>query len=204
VEAFELRNYGAGDCQRAVDLLQSAFRGWPGPRVAARDRPEELFRWKHERNPRGESFIVLAEAEGRLAVLRAYMAWPWALGGNRVRAVHTVDIATHPDFRGQGLSSKLSEWRIARLRETTGFSLGLPNDMSRSLSHKVGWQPVAKLHVWVRVRRPLRVLHRARSLKAPGNPLAVPSVERARWPTVWPTGRRSPSCFATRPPAPLS
>lgn len=174
-----MRTYGAGDAARAVDLLQAAFSGWPGPRVAARDRPEELFRWKHEANPRGRSFIGLAEADGRLAAMRAYMAWPLTANGTRVSAVHTVDIATHPDYQGRGLSSNLAAWCMDRLRVTHGFGLGLPNDMSRSLSHKVGWQPVAKLPVWVRMRRPLRVLRRARSLRSAGGALAVPSVDAA-------------------------
>jgi GNAT superfamily N-acetyltransferase len=176
-EAVEVRSYRAGDAPRVVALLRAAFGDWPGPRVAAHDRPEEFFAWKHERNPHGASFIVLAEAEGRLAGMRAYSPWPFLAGGRRVGAVHTVDIATDPRHRGQGISSKLSEHAIGRLRETKSFALGLPNDMSTSQSLRTGWQPVGTFPVWVRLRRPLRVAHRARSLKSPGRSLAVPSVE---------------------------
>jgi GNAT superfamily N-acetyltransferase len=178
VEAFEVRSYRAGDAPRVVSLLMAAFGDWPGRRVAAHARPEEFFRWKHERNPHGPSYIALAEVDGRLAAMRAYMPWPLlADGGRRVSAVHTVDLATHPDFRGQGISSKLSRAAIELLSETRSFAFGLPNDMSTSQSLRVGWQPVGRLRVWVRVRRPLRVIHRARSLKSPGRSLAVPSVE---------------------------
>ena len=48
-----------------------------------------------------------------------------------MEAVHTVDIATHPDHAGAG-SSELSQRGIAALRETRQFGLGLPNEMSRS------------------------------------------------------------------------
>ena len=161
-----------------VSLLRTAFGDWPGRRVAAHARPEEFFRWKHERNPHGPSYIVLAESEGRLAAMRAYMPWPLLSdGGRRLSAVHTVDLATDPDFRGRGLSSKLSRDAIHLLSETKSFAFGLPNDMSTSQSIRVGWQPVGRLPVWVRVRRPLRVVNRARSLKSPGRSLAVPSVE---------------------------
>jgi GNAT superfamily N-acetyltransferase len=178
VEAFEVRTYRAGDAPRAIALLQAAFGEWPGRRVAAHARPEEFFRWKHERNPHGPSYIVIAESDGRPAAMRAYMPWPLlADGGEKVNAVHTVDLATDPEFRGQGLSSKLSRDAIELLRETRSFAFGQPNHMSTSQSLRVGWQPVGRLPVWVRVRRPLRVVHRARSLKSPGRSLAVPSVE---------------------------
>jgi hypothetical protein len=53
----------------------------------------------------------------------------------------------------------------------------MPNAMSTAQSRRVGWQPVGTFPVWVRVRRPLRVAHRARALKSAGRSLAVPSVE---------------------------
>jgi hypothetical protein len=95
-EGFEVRRYRSDDAPEALRLLHDGFGGWPGRRVAAHDRPEEFFRWKHERNPHGPSFIVVAEADGRLIGMRAYMPWPLTAGGGRVEAVHTVDLATHP------------------------------------------------------------------------------------------------------------
>jgi GNAT superfamily N-acetyltransferase len=177
-EDWGVRTYRADDAPRAIALLRAAFRDWPGRRVAAHARPEDFFRWKHERNPHGPSWILVAEVDGRLAAMRAYMPWPLLVdGGQRVSAVHTVDVATDPDFRGQGISSKLSRDAIDLLRDTKSFAFGQPNDMSTSQSLRVGWQPVGRLPVWVRVRRPLRVFRRARSLKAKGRSLAVPSVE---------------------------
>jgi len=176
-EPFEVRTFRDSDAAGVLALLHSAFGDWPGRRVAVADRPEAFFRWKHERNPHGPSFIVIADAEGRTVGMRAYMPWPLVADGEPVAAVHTVDLATHPDYRGVGVSSQLSRRAIRILRETKGFALGLPNDMSTSQSRKVGWQPVGTFPLWVRVRRPLRVAHRARSLKWAGRSLAVPSVE---------------------------
>jgi GNAT superfamily N-acetyltransferase len=147
--------------------------------VAAHDRPEDFWRWKHERNPHGASYVLLAESDGDLAAMRSYMAWPLHVGTRRVAAVHTVDIATAAGFRGQGLSSELSRQAIEHLRQTSPFAVGLPNDMSRAQSEKIGWQLLAPFRLWVQVRRPLRVTHRARSLRSPGRALAVPSVEAA-------------------------
>jgi GNAT superfamily N-acetyltransferase len=176
-EAFDVRTYRDEDAAEVLALLRAAFGDWPGPRVAAHDRPGDFFRWKHERNPHGPSFIVLAQADGRVAAMRAYMPWPLVAGGERASAVHTVDLATHPDYRGRGVSSQLSRHAIGILSQTKLFALGLPNDMSTSQSRRTGWRPVGKLPVWVRVRRPVRVLRRARSLRSVGRSLAVPSVE---------------------------
>ena len=173
-----MRTYRADDAPRAIALLRTAFGDWPGRRVAAHARPDEFFRWKHERNPHGPSYIVLAEAEGRLASMRAYMPWPLQVnGGEKLDAVQGVDIATDPAFRGRGLSSQMLQEAIEHLRDTKCFAFGLPNPMSTSQGVRMGWQPVGRLRVWVRVRRPLRVLNRARSLKSQGRSLAVPSVE---------------------------
>jgi GNAT superfamily N-acetyltransferase len=178
VDGLEVRTYRADDAPRAIALLRASFGDWPGRRVAAHERPEDFFRWKHERNPHGRSHVVVAEADGRLAAMRAYMPWPLSAGDGRpVGAVHTVDIATDPGFRGRGVSAELSRRAIALLRQSKLFALGLPNDMSTSQSRRIGWEPVGSLAVWVRVRRPLRVLRRARSLKAPGRSVVVPSIE---------------------------
>jgi GNAT superfamily N-acetyltransferase len=173
----DLRAYRPEDAPGVVALLQTAFGDWPGRRVAAHGRPEEFWRWKHERNPHGASYVLLAERDGRLSAMRSYMPWRLRVGPRQLAAVHTVDIATDPAFRGEGVSSQLSREAIEHLREQNSFALGLPNDMSRSQSRRIGWEPVAPIAIWVKVRRPLRVTHRARSLRAPGRSLAVPSVE---------------------------
>jgi GNAT superfamily N-acetyltransferase len=178
VDGLAVRTYRADDAPRAIALLRAAFGDWPGRRVAAHAEPDEFFRWKHERNPHGPSYIMLGEVEGRLAAMRAYMQWPLRVnGGERLDAVQGVDIATDPNFRGRGLSSGMLKGAIEHLRETKVFSIGLPNPMSTGIGVRMGWQMVGRLPVWVRVRRPLRVLHRARALKAPGRSLALPSVE---------------------------
>jgi GNAT superfamily N-acetyltransferase len=185
----EVRTYRDGDAPRVLELLLAAFGAWPGARVLAHDRPAEFFHWKHETNPHGASFILLAEEEGRLIAMRAYMHWPLLAGGVPTGAVQAVDLATHPDFRGKGVTSQLSRQAIATLRETKRFAFGLPNEMSRSQSRKVGWRPVGRLPVWVRVCRPLNIVRGARSMRgAPtGRPRAVDAppadsvLARAEW-----------------------
>jgi GNAT superfamily N-acetyltransferase len=185
----EVRTYRDGDAPRALELLGAAFRDWPGPRVLAHDRPAEFFRWKHETNPQGASFIVLAEEDGRVLGMRAYMPWPLTAGGAPTRAVQGVDLATHPDARGRGINTQLQRHAMAALRDTTAFSLGMPNEMSRSQSRKAGWRPIGRLPVWVRVKRPLGLARGIRSIRRPGDgevpaveaPAAAGVLEQADW-----------------------
>jgi hypothetical protein len=110
--------------------------------------------------------------------MRAYMPWPLTAGGAKTRAVQGVDLATHPDHRGRGVSTDLLRHARVILRETTAFSFGLPNEMSSSQSRKAGWQLVGRVPAWVRVQRPLNVVRGMPSMRAArgGEP---PSVDAA-------------------------
>jgi GNAT superfamily N-acetyltransferase len=171
-----IREYREGDAPAALDLLHSAFPDWPGPRVLAHDRPAEFFRWKHETNPQGASFIVLAEEDGRVIGMRAYMPWPLTAGGVATGAVQSVDLATHPDARGRGVNTQLQRHAMATLRDTTAFSIGMPNEMSRSQSRKAGWRPIGRLPVWVRIQRPLALARQVRGIRRPSDG-AAPTVD---------------------------
>ncbi len=46
--------------------------------------------------------MLVAEADGRIVGLRAFMRWEFVAGDRRFRAVRAVDTATHPDYQGTG------------------------------------------------------------------------------------------------------
>ncbi|MEA2331692.1 MAG: hypothetical protein QOH58_1830 [Thermoleophilaceae bacterium] len=170
---MQFRTYSEDDAPAAVELLRAAFGDWPGRRVLAGDRPADFFRWKHEANPHGRSLIVVAEEEGQLVGMRAYMPWSLTAGGAETEAVQAVDLATHPDFRGRGVSTGLLKHARVVLRETKAFALGLPNEMSRSQSGKAGWRVVGRMGVWVRIQRPLSVARGIRSMRGPAQEEAL-------------------------------
>ena len=58
-----------------LELLGASLGGGPAGR-----RPPEFFRWKHLENPFGRSFMLLAERDGRLVGLRAFMRWRFEAG----------------------------------------------------------------------------------------------------------------------------
>jgi hypothetical protein len=70
-----------------------------------------------------------------------------------VRAVRAVDTATHPDYQGQGLFTRLTTTGIDELRaEGVSFVFNTPNDKSRPGYLKMGWRVVGRVPVDVRPR----------------------------------------------------
>ena len=76
---FDVRPFAPSDEQGVLDLLRTALGEGPsGMRTA------EYFGWKHFRNPFGPSYLALAESEGRIVGLRAFMRWWFDVDGRRV------------------------------------------------------------------------------------------------------------------------
>ena len=98
-----VRPFAADDLPRVLDLLEASLGGGPAGR-----RQPELFRWKHLENPFGPSFMLVAEHEGRLVGLRAFMRWRFTALGDRLEAARAVDTATHPDYQGMGIFTRLT------------------------------------------------------------------------------------------------
>src|SRR3954454_8951437 len=102
-------------------------------RLGGREREpnEDLFNWKHRDNPFGASPMWVAEVGGRLAGFRTFLRWEWDRGPgvSMARAVRAVDTATHPDFQGQGIFTKLTMAAVDELAaEGIDFVFNTPND----------------------------------------------------------------------------
>lgn len=113
------------------------------------------WQWKHEANPFGPSPCLVAEADGRLVGVRIFLRWNWRAGASTVRAVRAVDTATHPDWRGRGIFSRLTLQLVEEVRrDGVSFIYNTPNHKSMPGYVKMGWTPVARIPLWV---RPLRI-----------------------------------------------
>jgi hypothetical protein len=80
--------------------------------------------------------------------------------------VRAVDTATHPDYRGRGVFSRLTRHALEELQaEGVGFVFNTPNAQSRPGYLKMGWQPVGRVPIRARPRsgRALARLLRARA-----------------------------------------
>ena len=155
-----VRRAQTGDRTRILDLMRISLGKGVIP------RSEAFWEWKHERNPFGASPVLIAEMEGELAGLRAFLRWTWRSGAQDVTAVRAVDTATHPEHRGQGIF----KWLTLQLRdemeaEGVGLVYNTPNAQSRPGYLKMGWALVGKPALWVRPVRPVRL---AKALRAEG------------------------------------
>jgi GNAT superfamily N-acetyltransferase len=120
----------------------------------------DYWRWKHQDNLFGPSACLLGEVGGRLVGLRVFMRWTWLAGGVMVPAVRAVDTATHPEWRGRGVFSRLNRSLVKQMKaEGIAFIFNTPNDQSLPANLKMGWVSVGRVSLWVRALRSLRLIH---------------------------------------------
>jgi len=165
---LEIREYHDDDEPAVLALLQASL-GWvPDGQYAS------FFSWKHVENPFGRSPAWVAVDARRIVGFRVFLRWEFERGGQVVRAVRAVDTATHPDYQGRGIFSRLTLHAIEALRaEGVGFVFNTPNDQSRPGYLKMGWKPVERLPVLVRPRSISSLLAVARA-RVPADKWSLP------------------------------
>jgi len=120
-------------------------------------RFEELFRWKHLDNAFGRSPMWVACDGDVIAGFRAFMRWEFDLDAQVKRAVRTVDTATHPDYQGRGIFTKLTLAGLEELAaEGVDFVFNTPNDKSRPGYLKMGWHELGRPAAAIRPTRLVR------------------------------------------------
>ena len=163
-----VRRFSAEDLPDVLELLDASLGGGPAGR-----RPPEFFRWKHLDNPFGPSFMLLAATEEKLVGLRAFLRWRLVAGDRVVTAARAVDTATHPDFQGMGIFTKLTLAALDEVRGEVDLVFNTPNGKSGPGYLKMGWREVGRVPVRIRALRPLRVLRGRRGDAAAGQPPTV-------------------------------
>lgn len=159
-----------------LELLATALGAGP-----TGQRTPEFFRWKHRANPFGTSLALVAEAGGRVVGFRTLMRWRFRVGQHRVSAVRAVDTATHPEWQGRGVFSRLTAAARERLRDDTDLIFNTPNARSLPGYRKLGWAEVGQVPIRLRPVRWTRLATRARAAAhaEAGTPLPGPD-----WPPV--------------------
>jgi GNAT superfamily N-acetyltransferase len=156
-----IRSYRDADEDEVLALLSLSLGSAPAARRG-------FFRWKHHANPFGRTFMLVAEADGAIVGLRAFMRWEFVSSGQSFRAVRAVDTATHPAHQRAGIFSRLTGQALEGLNGEADFVFNTPNEKSLSGYLKLGWQVVGRLPVRIRIRRPLHFAAGIRHLGAQG------------------------------------
>jgi GNAT superfamily N-acetyltransferase len=166
---LQIRGYRDNDEPAVLELLQASL-GW-----VPDDQYRRFFVWKHHANPFGRSPAWVALDGERIAGFRIFLRWEFDHGGAIVRAVRAVDTATHPDYQGRGIFSKLTRNALEELREDgVAFVFNTPNDQSRPGYLKMGWKPVTRLPVYFRPRSLAALLAVARA-RVPADKWSLPT-----------------------------
>ena len=112
---------------------------------------EEIWLYKHLSNPFGRSIVLLAEDQGTIVGVRAFMKWKWCWGKKEYTAYRAVDTATLPEFRGRGIFKKLTLAAVEKAKKKgDALVFNTPNDQSRPGYLKMGWEQAGKIEVAVR------------------------------------------------------
>lgn len=135
------------------------------------------FDWWFEGGPEGEAVITLA-MDGERVVGVAAMAWMrLRIKGEEVRVPVPQYVATHPEFRGQGVFQRLQqESERSAAGQGADLALTFPNAATAPVFlGALGWTALRGPRVWV---RPLEPVSLGRALAG----RAVPA------PDTWPMG----------------
>lgn len=184
--SVEVRQIQDDDLPEVLDVLRSAL-GEP----EGLERTRSLWDWKHVRNPFGRSIVLVADIDGRIAGVRAFMRWD-LIGseGDTIRCVRAVDTATHPDFHRRGVFQTLTTAAVEEARDR-GIHLifNTPNPQSGAGYVKMGWSKVGGIAVMVAptIRLLSRRLEAPAVIDAPIGPPHPPPPDRA--PMGWRTPR---------------
>lgn len=161
---FAIRSMTDDDLPGVLELLTVALG-----ETALLKRTSDLFRWKHVLNPFGKSIVLVAEADGRIVGLRAFMRWELVTPAGAVLCcVRPVDTATHPDYRRRGIFQSLTEAAVEDARRKgVDLVFNTPNADSGAGYRKMGWNEVGTIGALIRPRLSTEWLRRSKSLPAP-------------------------------------
>jgi GNAT superfamily N-acetyltransferase len=111
-------------------------------------KTQEIWEFKHHKNPFGSSPVFLAEEDAVLVGVRAFMQWRWQLENEVWISYRAVDTATHPKHQGKGIFKKLTLFALDYVQKRSDcFVFNTPNDQSRPGYLKMGWIEVGKIKV---------------------------------------------------------
>lgn len=130
------------DKSKIIELLQLSLG------EAKLKKTQEIWNFKHEKNPFGASPVFVAEESNTLIGVRVFMQWRWQLQNDIWVSYRAVDTATHPNYQGRGIFKTLTLKALDYIQEIGDcFVFNTPNEQSRPGYLKMGWKEVGKIKV---------------------------------------------------------
>jgi len=146
---MHLRNATDNDIPAIIDLLKSSLGESSSPKSISN------WNWKHNQNPFGISPVLVADTNSMIVGVRAMMQWQWQKGNEVYNTLRAVDTASHPDFQGKGIFSKLTKQLLEESKNRyVSFVFNTPNTQSKPGYLKMGWIETGKLNIGLQCRFP--------------------------------------------------
>jgi predicted N-acetyltransferase YhbS len=148
--SMQIRPATARDRAAIIGLLRESLGESTIP------KSEALWSWKHEQNPFGASYALVAEENNMLTGVRVFMKWKWQWKQQVYNAIRAVDTATHPEHQGKGIFKKLTLKQVELCKQLgEHFVFNTPNEQSRPGYLKMGWMEQGKMPLKLKPAAPL-------------------------------------------------
>ena len=120
-EKYLFRPYKTGDEEKIPELLSTVFKGWP--HIDTDLSPIDFWKWKYHKNPVHPGYVSVGFNGDQLISCHHNMVLKIWIQDKAIYGGTALDFAVHPDYRGQGLSSKTSaQTKIQRKKDQAIFS----------------------------------------------------------------------------------
>jgi GNAT superfamily N-acetyltransferase len=107
------------------------------------------WQWKYNMNPTGKSIIIIAEHNGKIVGQYPLILVNLMINDKVLKISQNVDLMVHPDYRNQGIFSKLEKAAIEEARKSEIFiTIGFPNSSAHHGHIKSGWFDIGINQLW--------------------------------------------------------
>ena len=135
--------------------------------VTGISRSEKWISWKFTQSPYADDIaIFVAERDDRIVGIRPYHLVPLRIGDDTLTAGYLQNVMVHPDYRGEGVFSRLSQHAINHLDGRASLLFCLANQNSRPIYTHWGWSAVTTPQTYYRPQNltPLAAIYRDNQL----------------------------------------
>lgn len=119
--------------------------------VAHREKTPEFVEWEYYSSPYGPVETWVADDDGKIVGQYSLLRYDCYYFGKIIRASLCFDVATHPDYRYQGMFTKLGFHSLKEEGEdNVAFTIGFPwvGGIAIPGHMKVGWSKLGELGIY--------------------------------------------------------
>jgi GNAT superfamily N-acetyltransferase len=141
---WSIREYKEGDEEGILELCKAVYPS----RSYDREQWMRWWHWMYKENPVGLGKIWVADDNGKIVGHHPLVFMMLKAGNQLVKASYMIDRMTHPDYRHQGMASKVQKRALNEAeREGVWVSLGTPNEAAYLVDRKTGYLGVARKQI---------------------------------------------------------